>query len=669
MGGVGKTAVAAQVAELLRPHFPDGVLWASVGANDPLDILQSWAQAFDKDLSKIGAIEARAAAMRNLLAGKQTLIVLDDATASRPIDALLPGASRCPVLITTRDRAVVAACTTTIVDLEELSLPDSLAMLASFLGDEAIQRERAAAEALCTTLGGLPLAVELAAQRVFTAPRRSLERMAHSLRDASDRMAHGLSHRSVRTSFEVSWEALPPALRNIFVLLSLFDGRSLSAAAIAAIAAIDPDQAADALDQLVTLSLLKPEGADRYLQHRLLADFAYEKLAAQPARAAVRLRFAHYYRSLAQTAAHDFDRLEPEWANLNAALVAAHDLEAWPVLLDTLDALTAPWFARARFTQARAGYQMGIAAAETTGDSIRSARYAYFLGKILLRQDEYAQARTLLGTAIVGFAATQDRLRMADAYVDLAEVAIEEGRFGEAATCLEQAQDSYQVTNQPLGVAAVRSRQALIAYYSGAFKDAERLCTEGLANLAPGDGDLVRSRMLRLLADVAIVEKRNEQASEYFRQAYEASYLLNDQTETAAILYAQAKLDHALGNYKEALVSIMRSIEIYAAMGDRKASATAHVMLSMIHRRLNDQGASLAAARVALALAQALHDEHLIQLSNKLLTEQGEAGAADCRGCCFVCISTGGVTPLPPCAVTQLARKLKQTTNETAMTY
>ena len=226
MGGVGKTAVAAQVAELLRPRFPDGVLWASAGANDPLDIIQSWAQAFDKDLSKIGSVEARAAAMRNLLAGKQTLIVLDDATASRPVDPLLPGASRCPVLITTRDRAVAAAYTTAIVDLEELSLLDSLAMLTSFLGDETVQRERAAAEALCTTLGGLPLAVELAAQRVFTSPRRSLERMAHSLRDAGDRMAHGLSHRSVRTSFEVSWEALAPALRTIFVLLGLFDGRS-----------------------------------------------------------------------------------------------------------------------------------------------------------------------------------------------------------------------------------------------------------------------------------------------------------------------------------------------------------------------------------------------------------------------------------------------------------
>ena len=282
-----------------------------------------------------------------------------------------------------------------------------------------------------------------------------------------------------------------------------------------------------------------------------------------PGYGAVRLRFAHYYRKLAQAAAHDFDRLEPEWMNLNAALAAAYELQAWAVLLDTLDALTAPWFARARFTQAREGYQLGLAAAEAIGDSNRKARYAYFLGKILLRQDDYSQARTLLGTAIVGFEAAQDRLRMADAYVDLAEVAIEEGRFGEAAACLEQAQDSYQATNQPLGVAAVRSRQALIAYYSGAFRDAERLCTEGLANLAQGDGDLVRSRMLRLLADVAIVEKRNEQASEYFRQAYEASYRLNDQTETAAILYAQAKLDHALGNYTEALTSITRSIEIY----------------------------------------------------------------------------------------------------------
>ncbi len=260
MGGAGKTALAVELAHQLRREFPDGVLWAHAGEDEPLDILQSWALAYDKDLSKIGSAEARAAAMRNILATRRALIVLDSVVAGRDIDLLLPGAANCPVLITTRDVAEVAARTTQIVELPELATGDSLHLLAYFLGEQAVEAEQEAAVALCTILGGLPLAVEIAAQRIFASPRRSLARMVRSLQAAGDRLAHGISNRSVRTSFNVSWEALPPDLQRIFALSGLFDGRAFSLPALAAaagVAADDIDEAGEQLDQLVTLSMLK----------------------------------------------------------------------------------------------------------------------------------------------------------------------------------------------------------------------------------------------------------------------------------------------------------------------------------------------------------------------------------------------------------------------------
>ncbi|MCB0050196.1 MAG: hypothetical protein KDE24_11720, partial [Caldilinea sp.] len=177
MGGVGKTALAAAVANDLRSAFPDGILWGRVATDEPMDILQSWAVAYDRDLSKIASPAARAAAMRSLLADKRALIVLDDVVAGRPIDLLLPGATACPVLITTRDRAEVALHTTEIVDLRELPPQEGVELLVQLLGAETIAADRPAAEALCSLLGGLPLAVEIAAQRVVASPRRDLARM------------------------------------------------------------------------------------------------------------------------------------------------------------------------------------------------------------------------------------------------------------------------------------------------------------------------------------------------------------------------------------------------------------------------------------------------------------------------------------------------------------
>ena len=619
MGGAGKTALAGELAHRLRREFPDGVLWANAGEDEPLDILQSWALAYDKDLSKIGSAEARAAAMRNILANRRALIVLDSVVAGRAIDVLLPGAANCPVLITTRDLAEVAARTTQIVELPELSLGDSLHLLAHFLGEAAVEAEHEAAVTLCTLLGGLPLAVEIAAQRVFASPRRSLARMVRSLQAAGDRLAHGISNRSVRTSFNVSWEALPPDLQRAFALSGLFDGRAFSLAALAAAMTPDVtpeaiDDAGEQVDHLVTLSMLKLGRGDRFYHHRLLADFAGEKLTDLPDRDAACLRYAAYCRTFAQQMAGNFDALEPEWENLLAGVAMAHRLEAWDLVLGSVDALTAPWFARARLIQARQGFRWALDAASVTGDEARRARYAYYLAKVHLRQDEYSNARLLLDSAIEVFRAMDDLPRLADAYVDSGDVAFEQGEYTAAGKSLAAAEAIYQDLHQPVGMATVKSRQALIAAVEGSDAEARRLCQEGLSYIPVGDGAVVRSRTLRLLSELALRARQLDEAADYCQQAEKANKVVNDPTESAAILYAQAKLDHFMGDHAAALANAKRSAQLYTAMGDRKATAIVNHTIAHFYVTCNETAAAQATAEYGLNLAIMLDDDELIGL-------------------------------------------------------
>ena len=609
MGGVGKTALAAALAGQLRGDFPDGVLWGRVATDEPMDILQSWAVAYDRDLSKIASPAARAAAMRSLLADKQALIVLDDVVAGRPIDLLLPGAAACPVLITTRDRAEVALYTTDIVDLRELPAQNSVEMLAQVLGADAVAADRVAAEELCELLGGLPLAVEIAAQRVVASPRRDLARMVRSLHTASARLAHGISNRSVRTSFSVSWEALHVPLQQTFAAMGLFGGRSFAADAIAAVCGCELDDALDQLDLLVTLSMLKFAGDERYVQHRLLADFAQEKLAELPAQAAAQHRFVAHYTAQAQAASGDFARLEHDWDHLLHAVELARSRAAWPDLLALVDAAAAPWLARARFQHASVGFLAGLEAAQALGDEIRRPRYAFFLGRIALRQDDYAAAQELLGAAIEGFRANGNQARMAEAMVDLADVYFEQVEYAEANATLQHAEALYAAQQQPAGLAAVRCRQALIAYFERDLSGAERLCRDGLALLDQRNDEIVRSRTLRLLTDIALVQKELERAGDHLRQANEANRTIGDQTETAAILFAQAKLDHHHGYHAEALVSAQQSAAIYAAMGDRKARLVLNHMISRLYQKLGKRNDARQAAQESLDMAIELGDE------------------------------------------------------------
>jgi DNA-binding SARP family transcriptional activator/tetratricopeptide (TPR) repeat protein len=611
MGGVGKTALAATLAAQLRGDFADGVLWSRVATDALPDILQSWALAFDRDLSKISSYEARAAAMRDILSDKRVLIVLDDVIAGKPIDLLLPGVAPCAVLITTRDRAEVARYASEIVELRELPAVDGLEMLTRLIGEASVAAERDAAEELCQLLGGLPLAVEIAAQRVLASPRRDLARMVRSLRSASARLAHGISNRSVRTSFEVSWESLGASLRRTFAVMGLFDGRSFTAAALAASDELEPDAALDQLDLLATLSMLKFAEGDRYVQHRLLADFALEKLAALPDRSQVEQRFVAYYHRVTQRAAGDFVQLEQEWDHLLHAVRIAHAQQTWGEVLALVDAATAPWFARARFHQARQGLQAGLDAAQARQDAAHITRFAFFLGHIALRQDDYAAARDLLTTAITGYAAAGNQLRMAEALVDLADVEIELGSYAHAESNLQRAEATYAALGQPTGIAAVRCRAASIAYDHDDYAEATRLCEDALRLLPVEGGEVVRSRTLRLLADIAAREKHYALAQQYTTQALVVNAAVNDQTEHAAILFAQAKLAHYFGNEQEALASARQSLSGYTAMGDRKAAAVIHLLLCRIYRALGDEENLRTSAQLGRRLATELQDAQI----------------------------------------------------------
>jgi len=622
MGGIGKTALAAALAVALRSHFPDGVLWGRVATDAPLDILQSWALAYDRDLSKITSLEARAAALRNILADKRVLIVLDDVVAGKPIDLLLPGAAACAVLLTTRDRAEVARHASALLDLRELSPTSGIDMLTHLLGEATINAEQTAATELCQLLDGLPLAVEIAAQRIVASPRRDLARMVRSLRSASARLAHGLSNRSVRTSFEVSWASLDASLRRTFALLGLFDGRAFTAQTIAAIDNLELDAALDRLDLLATLSMLKFAGGEQYVQHRLLADFALEKLAELPDLTQVQQRFLTHYQRLTQRAAGEFAQLDQEWEHLLHAVELAQQLTLWPDLLALIDAAAAPWFARGRLHDARRGFQAGLAAAQALDDTLHRTRFSFFLGRIALRQDDYATAQGLLQAAIAGFEASGNQMRMADALVDLADVEIELGAYTAATLHLEHAETSYTALGQPVGIAAVRCRHASIAYDQAAFDRATALCESGLQLLPPDGGELVRSRILRLLADIAVREKQLPLAQQYTQQAQQINATLNDQTENAAILFAQAKLALHFGNGAEALENARQSLAIYTAMGDRKAAALIHVLLCAIHRKLGDDANLQMAAARGRAIAAEVQDAQLAAMFDQFSTHQ-----------------------------------------------
>ena len=119
MGGIGKTALAQQLAVQLRSAFPGGFFWADLRSKnvDPIPILSTWVQLCGGDLGGQTTLQASVEKTRGILTGHmyqhgRIFIILDDVRSewSSGVQTLLSARpAGVPVLFTTRDKELAIA--------------------------------------------------------------------------------------------------------------------------------------------------------------------------------------------------------------------------------------------------------------------------------------------------------------------------------------------------------------------------------------------------------------------------------------------------------------------------------------------------------------------------------------------------------------------------------
>ena len=158
-GGVGKTALAAQISAEWIEEKSDNVLWLEIGASDSEAAFEALAHPFGA--SKVMASTAsgdKAKVLRELIkSGNIGLVVLDDCWNAQSLMAIQKGIPRhVPLLVTARQRYPLAP----IFAIPDLPEDDALALLGK-LAPTLVQDEDAA-KALCKKLGYHAFGVEVA---------------------------------------------------------------------------------------------------------------------------------------------------------------------------------------------------------------------------------------------------------------------------------------------------------------------------------------------------------------------------------------------------------------------------------------------------------------------------------------------------------------------------
>lgn len=656
-GGVGKTRLAlalgwALVGEEdgLSTHFPDGIVYVELEALPTLDqVLPALANRLGMPIERASTqASVPKAQLFAYLHGKQLLLLLDNfehlLTESLFVAELLQQAPGVTIVVTARTRLDLHA--ETFFDLRGLDLANSAdAQRDDLLQSDGVrlflqsarrawsnfpQRDDtiddatvAAIGEICRLVGGLPLAIELAAGWVQTLTCReiadeiaqNLDLLASDLRDVPAR------HRSIRTIIDTAWHQLTPPeqrlLRKLSVLQGSFDRAAAQAVAGASI---------EVLAALARKSLLRREATHRYTLHNLIRHYAAEQLAtAMVEQAETERNHSRYYANLL----HDWQPalyreqlqvLPPHWReeieNLRIAYLWAVAHCALVELGQMVDGLFLLFEQASRYREGAELLREGRGAVTNCAESDRSiaarlqdkfqarqAIFLYYLGHA-------AEAQTLLTTAVTQARAANDTQELAFTLLHMSLVALQLGAHAMATTLAAESLALYTEQVDTVGIARAHNQLGQIALLTGNHVIAAVELEAALQLAQPAHLYRLAADCLDTLGNVYWNQGDYPAAEGYFTEA-----LHRFQDPSVANRLGEANALHNLGfvawsqgDYATAQRHHSAALACFRQIGNRQGEGTVLSSLGRVMERLGEYGVAAQHYTAALQLAQSSGD-------------------------------------------------------------
>ncbi|GCF08448.1 tetratricopeptide repeat protein [Dictyobacter arantiisoli] len=610
-GGVGKTRLALESAQILREDFLDGIFFVSLGPiTDHALVVPTIAQ-------ELGFMEAGEepllARVKAYLHSKQILLVLDNfeqlMTASPLLADLLSSCPQLKLLVTSREVLHLRGEYELIVpplalpDLQQL--PDNETLLhypaialftqraTAMKADFALTPTNAAIIAeICIQLDGLPLALELAAARIkHLPPQMLLTRLEHRLqvltggpRDLPTRQ------QTLRDALTWSYELLTTQEQKVFRALSVFiRGCTLEAAEELCATLFGTDvQALDVISSLIDKSLLQQaEQIDGSLRLRMLEtirEYGEECLRTEGEDTQVRQAYAMYYLALVERAEPQLrkgeqalwlQRLEEDYDNLRGALgwlIEQPELPARAAALRFCGGLWRFWRIRNRH---REGYQWAEKA---------------------LRQSK------------------QDQIEIpirAKACFATATLADSQGHYQRSIELLQESLALYQAIDDQAGIVATLNRLGT-AYARTTPVEAHALFEQSL-QLARQQQDLYGiADALGTLGDEAFAQGFLSEARAFFEERLSIAQQLEDKRSSAYCLDSLGQIAANQGDYPRACELFQGSLTLHREVGDRVGIMLVLLPLAIVTLYQGDYATADFLLEECLIVSKELGNQHKV---------------------------------------------------------
>ena len=597
--GVGKTALAVHAAHRILPQFPDGQLYADLRGYSDSQVPAEPGEVLGIFLRRLGVAaaeiptgaEERSGLLRQLLASRRVLMLLDNAVTEAQVCPLLPGAGASLVLITSRSMLPGLEVDERI-GLDVFGEEQADALLAGLIGNERAAAEPEEVARLREWCGRLPLALRIAGRLLAARRPWPVARLAEMLADERGRLAR-LQARDprVRAVVEVSCRQLADADARLFRLLGLLPGPDFVASVAASLSEIGLAAASSMLDRLALASLVTEDATGRFGLHDLLRQCAREmcqEVDDQSSREAAEARLVGHYVELAEF--------------LDACLDPELLPDTGQVLEHAGGSLTASGEALAVFETERPGLLAAVGLAERRGWDHQLWRLCDSLGRPLERLRELDDVLTVEESALAAVRrAWIAPAAEGSALGNLGSAYLELRRFDAAIACFQDALTIFREVGDRSAEAA--TLDGLGDAYGGLrrFEEATGCYREALT-IFRETGDRHREGMT--LTNLGVIYGGLRRFDDEIRCCQDALALHRETgclRDLGLLLRNLGLAYYNLGRPEEAIACNQDALAFYRETGDRYGEALTLSNLGLAYQELHRPDEAIASWRRAAA--------------------------------------------------------------------
>ncbi|MFC5154674.1 tetratricopeptide repeat protein [Streptomyces amakusaensis] len=589
--GSGRSALARRLVEEIAPDYPDGVLTARLTepggrrvpteetARQLLEALgvQGPPGADEDELSQL---------LREALAGRRAVLLLDDAADAEQVDPLLPDDCGCLVV------AVSGGPLTGIPDVRPCTLGGldakaAIELLATFTGSVRITVDPQAAESVAEECGGLPAALVLVGGWLAARPKLSVADATRQLRALPDDGEQpSQAARPLARAFRLVYESLPPPAARLLRLLALAPAGIADGHIASSLAGSSVPDALDALEGFAALGLLHREDGEYRVPGALrpllgaLTESLDKPADLRTARARMLERAVRQLHSCRAVTEPDSVPARKALAAMPRALRFEHPAAAERWLRDRQHVL----LAAAR-----------VAVADGELDTLARRLVSALVRALAAHRGTDAAAPELYGLhrLVLGVAERRELHReRAAALLNLADLDARSGRTKDALARYRAALDAGRAANDPY--ATGRAMESVGGAYQelGDWHRAADWYGRALVQRQARGERADEARLYGRLGTVHTYAGRYGEALRGWRAAVAGYRRVGDLPSQARALSEAARVQEYAGRPQESLHTCHEAVEWARRAGDRRLQAALQLRLADTLERLGDPAAA-----------------------------------------------------------------------------